>query len=77
MRLVTFALTAGAAWRTGLRTADGIVDLLAVHAAAPVADWAPTPAAIQERGIEALATLAALLRARLVRARRHRWMPRR
>jgi 2-keto-4-pentenoate hydratase/2-oxohepta-3-ene-1,7-dioic acid hydratase in catechol pathway len=60
MRLVTFAATPGAAWRTGLRTADGIVDLLAVHAVKPAADWAPTPVAIAERGSEALPTLATL-----------------
>ena len=47
MRLVTFAPQPGAAWRTGVRTDAGIVDLLAVHAAAPVADWAPTPAAVR------------------------------
>ena len=35
MRLVTFAAHPGAPWRTGVRTADGIVDLLAVHAACP------------------------------------------
>jgi len=60
MRLVTFAVTPGAPWRTGMRAGDGVVDLLAVHAVAPVADWAPTPQAIQERGIEALPTLAAI-----------------
>ena len=60
MRLVTFAVTPGAPWRTGMRAGDGVVDLLALHAVAPVADWAPTPQAIQERGIEALPTLAAI-----------------
>jgi 2-keto-4-pentenoate hydratase/2-oxohepta-3-ene-1,7-dioic acid hydratase in catechol pathway len=60
MRLVTFAARPGAPWRTGVRTADGIVDLLAVHAAASVADWQPTPIGIGERGLDALPTLAAL-----------------
>ena len=60
MRFVTFAASPGAAWRTGLRTDQGVVDLLAVHAAAPVADWAPTTAAIAERGNDALPTIAAL-----------------
>ncbi len=60
MRLVTFAATPGAVWRTGLRTPAGIVDLLAVHGASPVADWEPTPAAIFGRGIDALPALGGL-----------------
>jgi 2-keto-4-pentenoate hydratase/2-oxohepta-3-ene-1,7-dioic acid hydratase in catechol pathway len=60
MRLVTFKTTPGAPWRTGVRTPDGIVDLLAIHAVAPVADWEPTPIAIQQRGIDALPTLRAI-----------------
>ncbi len=60
MRLVTFAADPGTAWRTGVRTSDGIVDLLAIHATTPAGDWAPTPVAISERGFEALPTLAAL-----------------
>ncbi len=60
MRLVTFAPQPGAALRSGLRTAQGIVDLLAVHAAAPVADWEPTPVEVEHRGSEALPTVAAL-----------------
>ena len=61
MRLVTFATTPDAAWRTGVRTDDGILDLLAIHAAAPAADWEPTPQAVTERGTEALPVLAALV----------------
>jgi 2-keto-4-pentenoate hydratase/2-oxohepta-3-ene-1,7-dioic acid hydratase in catechol pathway len=61
MRLVTFAPAPGPAWRTGVRTDAGIVDLLAVHAASPVADWAPTPAAIMERGTSGNGTIAALV----------------
>ena len=61
MRLITFRTADGAAWRTGARTDAGIVDLLAVHQAGPVADWAPSPIAIQERGLDALPTLAALV----------------
>ena len=63
MRLVTFASQPGAAWRSGVRTEAGIVDLAAVHAAAPVADWAPTPAAVMEHGLDGQATLAALVAA--------------
>jgi 2-keto-4-pentenoate hydratase/2-oxohepta-3-ene-1,7-dioic acid hydratase in catechol pathway len=61
MRLVTFASRSGADWRTGVRTDAGIVDVLAVHAAAPVADWAPTPAAVMARGSAGNSTLAALV----------------
>ena len=61
MRLTTFRTADGAAWRTGVRTEAGIVDLLAVHEAAPVAAWAPSPIAIQDRGLDALPTLVALL----------------
>jgi 2-keto-4-pentenoate hydratase/2-oxohepta-3-ene-1,7-dioic acid hydratase in catechol pathway len=60
MRLVTFATAPGAAWRTGVRTDAGIVDVLAVHAVAPVADWAPTPDAVMTHGSAGNATLAAL-----------------
>lgn len=61
MRLVTFASQPGAAWRSGVRTAAGIVDLLAVHEASPVAGWAPTPAAVMEHGLDGQATLQALV----------------
>ncbi len=60
MRLVTFAASPGAVWRTGLRTDQGVVDLLAIHAVAPVADWAPTTSAIADRGIDALPAIRAL-----------------
>jgi len=60
MRLVTFATTPGAPWRAGVRTDAGIVDLLAVHEASPVADWAPTPAAVMAHGSAGNATLVAL-----------------
>ena len=61
MRLVTFASAPGATWRSGVRTDAGIVDLLAVHAASPVADWAPTPDAVMAHGSAGNATLAALV----------------
>lgn len=61
MRLVTFAPAPDAPLRSGVRTDAGIVDLLAVHAAGAIADWAPTPAAIEARGIDANATLAGLV----------------
>ncbi len=61
MRLVTFAPQPGAAWRSGVRTSAGIVDLAAVHAASRVADWAPTPTAVMEHGLDGQATLQALV----------------
>ncbi len=61
MRLVTFSRRSGAPWRTGVRAQDRIVDLLAVHAAAPVADWAPTPAAVMEHGLDGMIALRALV----------------
>lgn len=61
MRLVTFASAPGAAWRTGVRTEAGIVDVLAVHEASPAADWAPTPDAVMAHGSAGNATLAALV----------------
>jgi 2-keto-4-pentenoate hydratase/2-oxohepta-3-ene-1,7-dioic acid hydratase in catechol pathway len=61
VRLTTFRTAASAPWRTGARTDAGIVDLLTVHEAGPLADWAPSPIAIQERGLDALPTLAALV----------------
>jgi len=60
MRLVTFASAPGAAWRTGIRIDAGIVDLLAVHEASPVADWSPTPDAVMAHGSAGNATLAEL-----------------
>lgn len=48
------------AWRAGLRKDGAILDLLAIHRAGPVADWAPTPAEIEARGLDALPALAAL-----------------
>jgi 2-keto-4-pentenoate hydratase/2-oxohepta-3-ene-1,7-dioic acid hydratase in catechol pathway len=61
VRLVTFTSAFGGAWRLGVRTDGGIVDLLAVHEAGPVADWAPAPPATMERGLDALPVLAALV----------------
>ncbi|MFN8622410.1 MAG: fumarylacetoacetate hydrolase family protein [Chloroflexota bacterium] len=61
MRIVTFASAPGAPWRTGVRTDTGIVDVAAVHAASPVADWAPTPAEVIAHGSAGNATLSALV----------------
>lgn len=60
MRLVTFAASPGAPWRAGVRTDAGIVDLLAVHEAAPAAAWAPTTDAVMARGLDGQPALAAL-----------------
>lgn len=59
MRLLTFDY--GGTWRSGLRMDRGILDLLAVHQVAPVADWAPTPAEVLARGIDGLPGLRALV----------------
>ena len=59
MRLVNFG-TPGA-WRAGVRVDGAVIDLLAVHAVHPAADWAPTPEAITRRGLDALPVLARLV----------------
>lgn len=61
MRIVTFRTAPGAPLRSGVRTAAGIVDLLAVHAAGAAADWAPTPAEVEARGLAAMPTLTQLV----------------
>jgi 2-keto-4-pentenoate hydratase/2-oxohepta-3-ene-1,7-dioic acid hydratase in catechol pathway len=58
MRLLTFATAAG--WRIGLRADGSVLDLLAVHAARPAADWAPVPDEIERRGLDALPALSQL-----------------
>lgn len=43
-----------------MRTDAGVLDLLAIHDARPVAAWAPTPAEIERRGVEGLPVLEGL-----------------
>jgi len=61
MRIVTFRTAPGAPLRSGVRTAAGIVDLLAVHAAGTAADWAPTPAEVEARGLAGMTALGTLV----------------
>ena len=61
MRILTFRTAPGAPLRSGVRTAAGIVDLAAVHAAGGGAGWAPVPAEVEARGLAGMADLERLV----------------